>query len=603
VQRGKLAGLVAGIAVLAACSNETQISTPTEQAPAPLLAVGKTALPDRYIVVFKQSVSDVDAETDRATRGNGSQVHFKYSRVLKGFAATIPAAALDGIRHNPNVEYVEPDGVAEAIGTQAAPPSWGIDRIDQRNLPLSSSYQYNNDGAGVRVYILDTGIRYTHEQYSGRAITGLDFVDNDSTAEECHGHGTHVAGTVGGNTTGVAKQVALVGVRVLNCQGSGSYTGIIAAVDWVTGEQSRFPGVGFVGNMSLGGGLSPSLNTAVNNSVNQGVVWALAAGNENTDACTRSPASAANALTVGATGSNDVRASFSNFGTCVDLFAPGVGILSSTKTSDNSYESWSGTSMATPHAAGVAALYRAANPTATAAQTIAAIVNGATTNVVGDPVGSPNLLLYSLVAGTAPNPPANTPPTAAYTYSCTNLVCSFNGSSSSDLGGSIQSYSWSFGDGSPNGSGATLNHTFPATGAYTVVLTVTDNGNLQDTESKSVSVTAAASTVPVHVGNLGGATTNNGNNWKAVITVAVHDGSHAAVSGATVNGSFSTGGTGSCVTAANGTCTITSGAIRKNIPSSTFNVTGVSGSGLSYAAGSNHDVDGGSNGTTIIVTR
>ncbi|HKP30060.1 MAG TPA: S8 family peptidase, partial [Gemmatimonadales bacterium] len=345
VRKKVLAVFVGGMGLLAACYTEPPASAPTEQSPAPLLAVGQNQIPDRYIVVFKSAANDVDRTTEDVVRGSGAQVHYRYRAVIHGFAATIPAAALEGIRRNPNVEYVEPDGVAQAIvDSQYSTPSWGIDRIDQQALPLNSAYAYNNQGAGVRVYILDTGIRYTHEQYAGRAVTGWDYIGNDNTSEECHGHGTHVAGTVGGTTTGVAKQVTLVGIRVLDCSGSGSYSGIIAAVDSVTREQAAFPGVKFVGNMSLGGPSNASLNSAVNNSVNQGVVWALAAGNDYAvDACTKSPAGATNALTVGATGSNDARASFSNVGTCVDLFAPGVGITSSVKASDTSYESWSGT--------------------------------------------------------------------------------------------------------------------------------------------------------------------------------------------------------------------------------------------------------------------
>jgi len=347
VRRNVLLRFIGGAGLLAACSESPPASAPSEQAPAPLLAAGQSQMPDRYIVVFKSSVADVDRTTDDAVRGAGAQVSHRYRTALKGFAAMIPAAALDGIRRNPNVEFVEADAEAHAITSQTNPPSWGIDRIDQHPLPLNNEYTYNNDGTGVRAYILDTGIRYTHEQFGGRAVTGLDFVDNDSLAQDCHGHGTHVAGTVGGSTTGVAKNVSLIGVRVLNCQGSGSYSGIIAAVDWVTAQQSSFPGKPFVGNMSIGGPSSASLNTAVNNSVAQGVVWAVAAGNENgTDACTKSPAGATGALTVGATANNDVRASFSNIGTCLDLFAPGVAITSSTFNGDNTYAAWSGTSMA-----------------------------------------------------------------------------------------------------------------------------------------------------------------------------------------------------------------------------------------------------------------
>ena len=363
-------------------------------------------LTDRYIVVFKEGVGNPDVIVDEVTRGNGTKVHYRYRHALKGFAATIPEAALEGISRNPLVDYIEPDGVVTAGTTQTSPPSWGLDRIDQHNLPRDYSYTYQTDGTGVTVYIIDSGIRWDHAEYFGRAVIGgKDFIDNDDWAYDCHGHGTHVAGTVGGTTVGVAKGVSLYPIRVLACNGSGSYSAVIAGIDWVTANHTS-PAVA---NMSLGGGYSTSLNTAVNNSVAAGVVYAVSAGNDNTNACTKSPASAASALTVGSSTSSDYRSSFSNYGSCVDIFAPGSSIYSSTMTSTTSYASWSGTSMASPHVAGVAALYLEANQTATPAQVEAAIKNGATSGVLNNiGTGSPNLLLYSQITGpvTPPSPPA-----------------------------------------------------------------------------------------------------------------------------------------------------------------------------------------------------
>ncbi|PLX31846.1 MAG: peptidase S8, partial [Ignavibacteria bacterium] len=363
-------------------------------------------LTDRYIVVFKEGVGNPDVIVDEVTRGNGTKVHYRYRHALKGFAATIPEAALEGISRNPLVDYIEPDGVVTAGTTQTSPPSWGLDHIDQHNLPRDYSYTYQTDGTGVTVYIIDSGIRWDHAEYFGRAVIGgKDFIDNDDWAYDCHGHGTHVAGTVGGTTVGVAKGVSLYPIRVLACNGSGSYSAVIAGIDWVTANHTS-PAVA---NMSLGGGYSTSLNTAVNNSVAAGVVYAVSAGNDNTNACTKSPASAASALTVGSSTSSDYRSSFSNYGSCVDIFAPGSSIYSSTMTSTTSYASWSGTSMASPHVAGVAALYLEANQTATPAQVEAAIKNGATSGVLNNiGTGSPNLLLYSQITGpvTPPSPPA-----------------------------------------------------------------------------------------------------------------------------------------------------------------------------------------------------
>lgn len=588
--------IASGAVLAAACSDQTQLSGPTEQAPAPLLATGSsTQLRDRYIVVFKSSIVDVNGETDRVMRGSGGQVRFRYGTALKGFAATIPAAALDGIRQNPNVDYIEADGIVTIVGDQTSPPSWGIDRIDERDLPLDLNYHYDNTAANVHAYIIDTGIWPNHVEYTGRVTSGYDFIDNDGDSNDCHGHGTHVSGTVGGTTTGVAKQVQLVGVRVLNCQGSGSTSQVIAGINWVAANAIK-PAVA---NMSLGGGFSQSLNDAVTGAVNSGVTFAIAAGNSNANACNYSPASAPSAITVGASTSADARSSFSNYGSCLDIFAPGSAITSSVMS--GGYESWSGTSMATPHVAGAAALLLSANPGWTPAQVASAMFANATPNkITGAGTGSPNLLLYTQGSG---SPPANTPPTAAYTFSCTDLGCSFNGTGSTDPGGSISTWQWNFGDGT-TGSGSTTNHTYAAGGTYTVVLTVTDNGGLQDTESKPVTVTAPAAVV-MHVSDLDRSTTASRNNWSATVTVTIRDANGATVSGALVSGAWSSGasGTGSCTTGTNGTCQISKGGIKKSAPSATFSVTTVTRSGSSYDAAANGDPDGDSNGTTIVISR
>jgi len=313
-----------------------------------------------------------------------------YQNALNGFAVEMTPEQAEALSLDFRVKYVEEDGIVTADVTQTNPP-WGLDRIDQRNLPLSASYTYNFTGAGVRVYVIDTGIRTTHTQFGGRASNVFDAFGGSGA--DCNGHGTHVSGTVGGSTYGVAKSSLPRGVRVLDCNGSGSNSGVIAGVDWVRLNHIA-PAVA---NMSLGGGISSALDTAVNNLSNAGVPIAVAAGNSNANACNSSPARAANAITVGSTTTTDARSSFSNFGTCLDLFAPGSGILSAWFSSNTATATLSGTSMASPHVAGVAALYKQANPSASATTVRNAIVNGATTNVVTNAgTGSPNRLLYSL---------------------------------------------------------------------------------------------------------------------------------------------------------------------------------------------------------------
>jgi subtilisin family serine protease len=328
-----------------------------------------------------------------------------YRSALRGFELQASAAQAKRVAANPNVAYVEQNHTVHAFGTQTNPPSWGLDRIDQRNLPLNQSYTYPNTASNVHAYIIDTGIRTTHQQFGGRAVSGFDAVDGGA-ADDCNGHGTHVSGTVGGSAYGVAKGVQLVAVRVLNCQGSGTNAQVVGGIDWVTANAIK-PAVA---NMSLGGGANTAIDNAVNSAINSGVTFAIAAGNGNTlgvrqNACNYSPARVPNAITVGATQNNDAAASFSNFGTCVDILAPGVNITSSWSTNDTATNTISGTSMATPHVAGAAALVLSANPTWSNQQVRDYLVNNSTPNVVTNPgTGTPNRLLFVVNDGT---PPAN----------------------------------------------------------------------------------------------------------------------------------------------------------------------------------------------------
>jgi subtilisin family serine protease len=373
-----------------------------------------------YIVVFKsdavrgaaearsQRPLVADAARELAHAHDGS-VTFVYQHALEGFVVRLNADRAEALARNPRVAYVEPDQVVHAVATQS-PATWGIDRIDQRDLPLNNTYNYNQTGQGVHAYIIDTGVRGTHQEFTGRMGAGADFVGDGNGTNDCNGHGTHVAGTTGGTTYGVAKQVTIHPVRVLNCQGSGTTSGVIAGVDWVTANHGSPPDVA---NMSLGGGASTSLDNAVSNSINSGVSYAIAAGNSNANACNYSPARVAAANTVGSTTSSDARSSFSNYGTCLDIFAPGSSITSAWHTSNTATNTISGTSMASPHVAGTIALYLQTNPTASTAAVTQALVSNSTPNKVSNPgSGSPNRLLYSIFGGTPPPPPPPPPPGA-----------------------------------------------------------------------------------------------------------------------------------------------------------------------------------------------
>jgi subtilisin family serine protease len=408
VGRRRFAAL--GLATVAVTVAAAMVGAPASAAPPEgqvRAAGGATAVEGSYIVVFKDSAVPLagvgKTARDLAARHGGS-VARTYGAALRGFEAKVNAKGAARIAADPAVAFVEQTHTVHIQGTQPNPPSWGLDRIDQRNLPLNSSYTYPSTATNVHAYIIDTGIRFSHNDFGGRATSGFDAVDGGS-ADDCNGHGTHVSGTVGGSSYGVAKGVALVGVRVLDCGGSGTTAGVVAGVDWVTAHAIK-PAVA---NMSLGGGADSTLDTAVRNSIASGVTYGIAAGNGNTlgvrqNACNYSPARVAEGITVGATQSNDAAASFSNYGTCVDILAPGVSITSAWYSSNTATNTISGTSMATPHVVGAAALVLAAHPTWTPQQVRDELVNTATSGVISNPgTGTPNRLLF--VGSTTP--PAN----------------------------------------------------------------------------------------------------------------------------------------------------------------------------------------------------
>ncbi|MEK9519177.1 S8 family peptidase [Streptomyces venezuelae] len=365
-----------------------------------------------YIVTLEESAQAETAEGRAVAAEYGAKIKKTYTAALNGFNVELSEAQAKKLAADPAVKSVVQNRVFKITATQPSPPSWGLDRIDQRALPLNQSYTYpDTAGQGVTAYIIDTGVRISHSDFGGRAFNGYDAVDNDNVAQDGNGHGTHVAGTVAGTAHGVAKKAKIVGVRVLDNNGSGTTAGVVAGIDWVTRNAVK-PAVA---NMSLGGGVDSTLDTAVRNSIASGVTYAVAAGNSNANASNYSPARVTEALTVGSTTNTDARSSFSNYGTVLDLFAPGSNITSAWNTGDSATNTISGTSMASPHVAGAAALYLGDNPTATPAQVGTALVNAATPNVVTNPgTGSPNRLLYVGGGGTTPPPGKKFENTADY---------------------------------------------------------------------------------------------------------------------------------------------------------------------------------------------
>ena len=381
------AGLLALAALAVAACQDNPAAPAAQDAPdAPEL------IADQYIVVYRDGVANPGALTTSLAAASGAKVTHRYAAALQGFAGRMSRAAAEELARDARVKYVEQDQVVHAVATQSG-ATWGLDRIDQRS-GLSTSYTYNATGAGVTAYIIDTGIETTHPEFGGRASIGTDKVGDGRNGQDCNGHGTHVAGTVGGTTWGVAKNVTLVAVRVLDCGGSGSWSGVIAGMDWVAANHSG-PSVA---NMSLGGGASTAVDDGLRRMIASGVASAVAAGNGNfigiaQDACKSSPARVAEAMTIGATDKADKKTSWSNYGTCVDWFAPGSGITSA--WINGGTNTISGTSMATPHVAGVAALFLEGNPSASPQQVRDALYAATTKGVVTSAKTANNHLLFT----------------------------------------------------------------------------------------------------------------------------------------------------------------------------------------------------------------
>ena len=457
-----------------------------------------------FVVVLKPGRGNPQTDGQQIASTHGGQILQTYTHALRGFAVSIPSPAvpafLAAMSRNPNVDTVTADAPVKATLTTQTSATWGLDRSDQRDLPLTGSYDYETSGNGVRAYVVDTGILASHVDFGGRVGSGYTAIADGNGTSDCNGHGTHVAGTVGGSRWGIAKGVTLVPVRVLDCSGSGSMSGVLAGLDWIVRNGVK-PAVV---NMSLGGPAYSTLDTAVANTVNAGFTVVVAAGNDNLDACTSSPARAPSAITVGASTSSDARASFSNFGSCLDLFAPGNGITSAWYSSTTAIATASGTSMASPHVAGAVALLLESDPASSPVTLTSRLLAAATTNHVSAAgIGSPNLLLYTL----------------------------------------------------PDSIGI---------------------------------VTPAPTTTPVSVSNLTGSRTRQNIGWRATVTVSVKNGAGAAVANATVNGSFTAGGSAvSCVTGSTGSCSVSTGRLSNLVSQTTYSVKGISGSGMTYDASAN----------------
>lgn len=496
----RLFAIALGAFAVSACQDVAGPKAPVSGPEGPTIssAVQADTIPGQYIVLLNSSVADPEAATQELMWNRRAAIEHTYQYAVKGFAAKLSKAQADSLSRNPNVAVVQPDLRVKAQSlTVESDPTWGLDRVDEHDYPLDSRYSYGATGSGVNVYVIDGGIRLTHNEFGGRAHFAFDAFGGSGV--DCRGHGTHVAATIAGATYGVAKKATVYDVKVLDCDGNSTLSKIVAGVDWVTGHR-KLPAVA---NMSLGSVGNAIFDSVVKASIAKGVTYVASAGNDDTDACKQSPARVSQVLTVGAIKEGDYRASWSNYGSCVDLFAPGDLITSAYYTSDGATRVMSGTSMASPHVAGVAALYLSAHPSATPADVRSAIVGNATTGRVHDAAGTANRIVYSgFISGSSTTTTESTTssgsttstssmdPVASFTYSCSGNTCTFDASASTAPRG-LLSRSWKFGDGTEAGGGK-VTKTYAAAGTYTVRFYIYDIEGHYDLATKSVTVGSTA---------------------------------------------------------------------------------------------------------------